>query len=523
MLCGTVAMSYTARMRRTLAMLIVSIAGLSTLVGLYLIASSGTGTVIAATTMPPTTTTASPPPPATTTTTSTTLPFVRFVDPRTVGAAWGTTEGVLQFRGNPSRTWYGDANLPSNPEQLWRFPDRMMCGDSSVGGETTTWCGTGWTGQPAVWVRPDGVTEVVFGAYDKAVHFVDAATGERTRPDFRVGDLIKGSVTIDPDGYPLLYFGSRDNKLRVVALDRPEPEELWAIDAANHPGIWNNDWDGNPSIVEDIMFEGGENGILFATKLNRSYDSNGLVQVAPEILAKVEGWNDELLRSVGDRNASIESSVAILNGRLYFTNSGGRVVGLDITRIESGEAPIVFDFWAGDDIDASPVIDADGMLYLAIELERRLPRAAEIGQIIKLDPSRPDDPLVWSVAVPALNGQSDGGAWATPALGDGVLYAATHTGDLLAIDALTGEVVWSDGIGFHAWSSPIIVDGHLVLAVDCEAGGGLRAYSLADPRNPIDAWDLPHGSGCIESTPTVWDGRIFVGSRDGYFYAFGDR
>ena len=114
-------------------------------------------------------------------------------------------------------------------------------------------------------------------------------------------------------------------------------------------------------------------------------------------------------------------------------------------------------------------------------------------------------------------------AWATPALGDGVLYAATHPGDLLAIDTDTGEVLWTDAIGFHAWSSPLIVDDHLLVAVDCEAGGGLRAYSLADPTRPVRTWNLPHGGGCIESTPTVWEGRIFVGSRDGFFYAFGDR
>ncbi|MDF1594954.1 MAG: PQQ-binding-like beta-propeller repeat protein [Acidimicrobiia bacterium] len=513
-------------MRRLLAVFFLSLAGGAVLTGLYLIAFSGADPVTAqpalapaATTLPPAVTTTQPP----ATTTTTTLPLGRFVDRRTVGAAWGSTVGVLQFRGNPSRTWYGPGELPDDPERIWRFPDQAMCGSSSVGGEVTQWCGTGWTGQPAVWVRPDGVTEVVFGAYDKAVHFVDAATGERTRPDFGVGDLIKGSVTIDPDGYPLLYFGSRDNKLRAVALDRPQPVELWAIDSADHPGIWNNDWDGNPSIVEDIMFEGGENGILFATKLNRSYDAEGLVQVAPDILVKVEGWNSDLIRSTGDRNASIESSVAILDGRLYFTNSGGRVVGLDITNVESGEAPIVFDFWAGDDIDASPVIDADGMLYIAAELERYLPRATEVGQIMKLDPSRPDDPLVWSVAVPPLNSVSDGGAWATPALGDGVLYVATHPGDLLAIDADTGEVVWSDEIGFHAWSSPLVVDGHLLTAVNCDAGGGLRAYSLADPRSPFQVWEMTHGGGCIESTPTVWDGRIYVGSRDGFFYAFGDR
>ena len=28
--------------------------------------------------------------------------------------------------------------------------------------------------------------------------------------------------------------------------------------------------------------------------------------------------------------------------------------------------------------------------------------------------------------------------------------------------------------------------------------------------------------GCIESTPAVWNGRLFVGARGGRFYAIGD-
>ncbi|MDZ7733676.1 MAG: hypothetical protein U5R31_11795 [Acidimicrobiia bacterium] len=44
---------------------------------------------------------------------------------------------------------------------------------------------------------------MAFGAYDKAVHWLDGATGDRLLPDFPVGDIIKGSVTVDPDGYPL--------------------------------------------------------------------------------------------------------------------------------------------------------------------------------------------------------------------------------------------------------------------------------------------------------------------------------
>lgn len=193
------------------------------------------------------------------TTTSTTV-LVRPTDHIpgwTVGAPWGSVPGVTMFRGNPTRTFYGTGPVASPPSVLWRYPDSAMCASSSEGGVSRVWCGMGWTGQPVVYERPDGVTELIFGAYDRAVHFVDGDTGEALRPRFVTGDIIKGSVTLDPDGYPLIYFGSRDNKLRIVALDRDDPEELWSLDANEVRGIWNNDWDGNPVIVDDILYEGG--------------------------------------------------------------------------------------------------------------------------------------------------------------------------------------------------------------------------------------------------------------------------
>ena len=391
-----------------------------------------------------------------------------------------------------------------------------MCGTSVVAGESRLWCGTGWTGQPVVWERPDGITEVIFGAYDKAVHFVNAETGVATRQPFQTGDIIKGSVTLDPDGFPLLYTGSRDNKLRAIALDREPVEELWALDASAVAGRWNNDWDGNPLIHDGILYEGGENSWFFAVELNREFDGAGLISLEPEILVQIPGWNDELLAEVGS-NVSIESSVVMADDRIYFANSGGRIVGLDISAVRAGEAPIVFDYWAGDDIDATLVADSDGMIYAAVEFERRTERSLEVGQLIKLDPYRDGDPRLWGVDVPPIE-PGDGGIWATPALGNGHVYVTTHTGDLLTVDADTGEVTDRQDVGPHAWSSPAIVDGDLLVAT-CETAE-LRRYDLTDPAKPSLVWSAVSAQGCIESTPAVWDGVIYVGSRDGFMRAY---
>jgi outer membrane protein assembly factor BamB len=429
--------------------------------------------------------------------------------------------GLLRFRGNSTHTYYGEGPVPKRARFLWRFPKRPMCSRSIVNRKAKIWCGTGWTGQPVVWERPEGDTELIFGAYDRKVHFLDVATGKRTRPDFRTGDLIKGSVTLDPDGYPLLYFGSRDNKFRIVALDRKKPTNLWHLNANAVAGIWNNDWDSSPLIQDDILYEGGENGYLFAFQLNRAYDERGLVQISPTPLLVYQGWNDDLLEKIGDRNVSIENSVAIYEDRLYFANSAGRIVGLDISQIGNGKGPVVFDYWVGDDVDASIVIDQDGFLYVAVELERYLPRSDELGQLLKLDPYNLDNTLVWSLDIPPSLDDHKSGIWSTPALAEQVLYVTTHSGLLAAVDRQNGNILFSDRLGSHAWSSPVVVDDSLVVAT-CK--GEIRHYSIEDQTNPRLLWItiLPTGA-CIESTPAVWKGKIYVGARDGYMYAFGQR
>ena len=425
--------------------------------------------------------------------------------------------GLVTFRGSPSRTYYGRGPVPRSPRVLWRFPDQAMCSTSFDRGTTSEWCGTGWTGQPAV-VERDGRTWVVFGAYDRYVHFLDAGTGGRILPGLATGDIIKGSVTFDPDGFPLVYTGSRDDNFRVLALDRPQPTELWRLPAdAVQPVLWNNDWDGSALILDDYLIEGGENSQWHVVKLNRSYGPDGLVTVRPELVFHAPGWDDELLAALGDHEVSIENSVAVADGIAYFANSGGLVQGWDISGLAAGRMPTrVFRFWTGDDTDASVVVDDDGMLYVASEWQRHDARAAEVGQLMKLDPHRPDAPLVWSV--PDRDGDL-AGIWATPALYGDLVVTATNGGRLMGIDRRTGVVRWTKRLPGPTWQSPVVVDGVLIEG-DCS--GVLHGYDLSNTAiDPPELWSVELG-GCIESTPAVWKGRLYVGTRSGTFFAVGD-
>jgi outer membrane protein assembly factor BamB len=374
----------------------------------------------------------------------------------------------------------------------------------------------------------------VFGAYDKKIHFVDADTGERLRPDYDMGDIIKGTITIDPDGYPLLYAGSRDPRFRILATDGDEVREVWSLHAKAVEGMWNDDWDSNPVVIDDMLYVGGENSWWFAIKLNRGYDADGMVTVAPEVVYQMPAWTDELYDLLG-RQHSVENSTAIFGQKAYFATSGGRVVGVDISDIENGNAEVFFDFWMGDDIDSTILIDREGFIYVVAHADHEKTnntaarRVREVGQLVKLDTSIPAtslsslDPIVWSLDIPAARGQ-DTGAWATPALHeDGLIFVAADSGDLLAVDTDTGLVVWEDFLGTNAWSSPLIVDDTLLVITNClSTERGLRAYDLEDPLSPREMWEttITEG-GCIEATPAVWNGRVYIGSRDGFLYAFG--
>ena len=204
------------------------------------------------------------------------------------------------------------------------------------------------------------------------MHFVDAESGQQILDPFQTEDIIKGSVTIDPDGYPLVYIGSRDDKFRVIAFDREDPEELWSLDADSVPGQLGTmiGMDHRSSLMITCSKVVKNFRVFHIIKLNRSYDPSGLATVDPELVFTAPGYDDDLLFKVGS-NVSIENSVAVSENTVYFANSGGLVQGWDITDLKSGVDPErIFRYWVGDDVDASVVVDEEGFLYVGVEYER---------------------------------------------------------------------------------------------------------------------------------------------------------
>lgn len=430
-----------------------------------------------------------------------------------------TVEGLLTFRGNPSRSYHGAGPVPrTTPQVLRRFPDEPMCRTSVNLGETKVWCGMGWTGQPLIAEREDR-RWAIFGGYDGNIHFMDAITGERILPDVETGDIIKGTPTLDPDGYPLVYSGSRDDLLRIIAIDRVgQAEVLWTQDSEQFaPNLWNDDWDSSPIVLGDYLVVGSESSRFWVFELHRSYDAAGLVQVAPEVVFTTPAWDQEVLTANGDDHASVESSVAVYEDTAYFGTSAGLIWGYDLSPLRTGGDPTPsFRFYTAGDNDPSPVIDDEGMLYIAGEFDRDLPRAREVGQLTKVDPGNTANPVVWAFQDTTNIGS---GIYATPAIVDDTVVVATDGGRLLGLDRATGAMRWELGLPGPLWASPVVVDDVLLIG-DCS--GFFHAFDVSDPHvAPPKLWSIELGS-CIEATPAVWDGRIYLGTRGGYLFILGD-
>jgi hypothetical protein len=462
-------------------------------------------------------------------TTSTSLPegeffrtdFAGFADPDGFLEPYpnATIEGLLTFRGNPSRTYYGKGPVPrTRPVVLHRFPDEPMCRSSVNLGTTKVWCGMGWTGQPLIAEREDR-RWAIFGGYDGNIHFMDALTGARILPDVVTDDIIKGTPTIDPDGFPLVYSGSRDNLLRVIAFDRPgQAEVLWTVHSESvPPNLWNDDWDSSPIVLGDYLIVGSESSRFWVIKLNRSYDVAGLVQVDPQVVFTTPAWDQEVLSANGDNHASVESSVAVHGDTAYFGTSAGLIWGYDLSPLRTGGIPTAtFRFYTAGDNDPTPVIDDEGMLYIAGEFDRDLPRAREVGQLTKVDPSNAANPVVWAFSDTTNVGS---GIYGTPAIHGDMVIVATDGGRLIGLNRGTGLLQWELRLPGPLWASPVIVDDVLLLG-DCN--GFFHAFDVANPAvAPPELWSLELGS-CIEATPAVWDGRIYIGTRGGHLYILGD-
>jgi outer membrane protein assembly factor BamB len=396
--------------------------------------------------------------------------------PTSTGAT-DSPDGLYQFRGNNTHTFYGTGPLSeSEPEILWRF----RTGVTEQGKEKRQWQGLGWTGQPAI-AQEDNRWIVYAASLDGYVYKLDLRTGELVLKSEQNFNIMKSSPTLT-EHYVLI--GSWDNAMHI--LDRKTLGRLHYEEAVYTPSA-SYDFDGSAAVENGHAYFAGEDGYIRKLSLQPPFERLWLF---PQTTPQTSFLYKDVKPYVG-----IESSVAV-HGETVVVGSGrGRVYFLN-----KNTGALRAEFESGDDTDSSPLIDpATGEVYIGKSRDF----TQQSGGLYKLSPEGKE---LWFFPVGAT------GIYSSAAFYRGTVVVTADDGYLYSIYKHNGAEAWKAPMPANSWSSPVVI-GDRVLTADF--AGALALFDAASGKR---LWQkrLP---GYIVSTPAVWDGVIVVGCRDGYIYA----
>ena len=250
-------------------------------------------------------------------------------------------EGIVTFRGSNYRDGASYGKLAQKPTSMSIVWEKRI-------GALDDWSGVGWTGQASAVRWPeelrlqmnlnadkknkDGLVEVLYGTLDGRIYFLDLDDGSETRSAINIGAPIKGSLSIDPRGIPLLYCGQGiydvggrrvDCGTRIWSLI--DQSLLYFIDGRDDYAVrkWRA-FDSSPLVdaTSDTLIQCGENGVLYTLKLNTKFE-NGKVSISPETVRYV--YEQSIDGQVGTEN-----SLAIYDHYAYFANNVGIIQCVDL-------------------------------------------------------------------------------------------------------------------------------------------------------------------------------------------------
>ena len=455
-----------------------------------------------------------------------------------------STYPIIQtFLGNWERNYYGE-NAPDKLNVIWKL--YLGKGETVISRKAGSkiWAGAGWTGQPLL-VNENGNLYLIQGAYDHNLKKINAETGELVW-QYKFDDVIKGTGTIwvnknsdKPENELVILQGSRlgvgnflDSKHipSYRAISYFTGKELWRMDQ-KWTHSYSRDVDGSALILNDTAYLGLENSYftVFDPDYRNGKQLNGMFQ--PHIIQERKLYN---MSDVQNHRYNIvtESSPSLLGNRIYVASGSGHVFGYNLETRE-----LDWDFYIGSDIDGSAIVTKDRSILISVEKQYIKGK----GGAFKLNPEKnPKEAVVWYFPVEDNDFVTwEGGIIGSIGINDNYidssqthmaafvgidehLYVVNHksidsTKKVLGPDSLTiyktPKLIFKERIG-PSISTPIFVDDKLIVA----GYWGIRIYKY-DTENNFELIDKRDGS--FESTPIVWNNKIYIASRDGYLYCFG--
>lgn len=456
------------------------------------------------------------------------------------GAEYSVLEGVTTFRGNNYRSTGSWGTIPAGASGM------AIKYSFKIGG-IDEWTGVGWTGQPAIvkWdaetiqnmnikeekKAKDGLVEVIYATLDGKIYFFDLEDGERTREPIKIGAPIKGSVTIDPRGYPLLYVGQGIDEvdgesvkigMRIFSLiDQSELLFINGRDKFATRGWFASDCAPIVDAASDTVIWSGENGLLYTIKLNSQYDSAAGTMTIDPVIDRY--WYESKVST----RPGMENSVAVYNHYAFFADNSGLITCLDLNTMTP-----VWAFDAGDDTDASIVLeeaeDGNVYLYTASELDLTADKKG-YGTIYMRCLNAMTGEEIWNHALRADEASDTGGSFATPALGSGsvdhmIFFTiarcfndeGSRVNMMFALNKKTGAIEWELSTGGFAWSSPTLTfdeNGRAILFQN-NSNGDLK---MIDALTGEKLTSIDLGSN-VEGSPAIFNDMMVIGTRGAKIY-----
>ena len=360
--------------------------------------------------------------------------------------------------------------------------------DMETGEETRPVINVGMTFKGTASLYPDGKTPLLFcGSGDAQT----GPFGENVSQRFYIYSLIDGS---------LLYEGGFNDSFA--------------------PRVWHA-YDSSPIIdpVTDTLIYPGENGVIYTMKLNTVYDEEaGIINIFPSDMVKFSFDIPDKYKEGGVLWGS-ECSGAVWNGYLFIGDNGGSIYCLDLNTMK-----MVWINDVGEDINASPIFETDGgnhYLYIATTLKYGY-NAHNMGTAAIYKLNAVTGEIIWKkpYEVHTVKGYA-GGVLSTGALGSGlvsdwIFYSVSKTpgleeGYIVALDKYTGEEKWRKSLDMYSWSSTVFFtseNGKNYLIQGCQNGDLL----LMDAKTGDTLDKLNFGSG-IEATPALYGNRLVLATR----------
>lgn len=452
-------------------------------------------------------------------------------------------EGVFAFRGDNFRTGssYGITTMTQKKfETVWK--QSVYALEAPDG---NTWTGVGWTGQALIVTWPkstraimnmydwaknaETLTEVIYAAEDGNVYFNELYTGEKTRDILHMNYTFKGSGSLDPRGYPILYVGSGYDsmygKSRAFAISLIDGSILFSFGNGDSfaPRNWSM-FDASPMVdaETDTLIWPGENGVLYLVQMHLKYDeAAGTLSADPDYIK----WSYQGKRtSYYNYWWGMEDSPAIWQGHLFIADNGGYLMCVDLNTLEL--------VWVNDmldDTNCSPVLSIeDGHPYLymstSFHLGWRSSNTANI-PVRKIDAENGE--TIWEVNYKCYSADGvSGGVQGTLAVGQKQLsdyiyvpvskHESGSGGTLACLNKNTGETVWTYTTNSYSWGSPTIVytaDGNgYVIFVTLEG-----SLLMLDGKTGTLLDSMNFGAHC-EATVVAFNDYLVVGCRSGYIW-----